>query len=74
VQLTAGRSDLAEADLRTAIAAEPRHVQATKALAVIRFRMGDREEARRLLERVLELSPGDPDATEGLAALRRGAS
>jgi hypothetical protein len=33
--------------------------------------MGDPVEAKRLLERALELAPGDADAEEGLALLAR---
>jgi len=42
-------------------------------LAMLRFRAGDAAEAKRLLERVLELAPDDADARNGLALLSSGA-
>ncbi|MEO8197537.1 MAG: sulfatase-like hydrolase/transferase, partial [Thermoanaerobaculia bacterium] len=59
VELTLGRGEPTEADLRAALVIEPRHLQATKMLATLRFQLGDPAEAKRLLERALELDPDD---------------
>lgn len=66
------RFDAAEQDLRAAIRAAPQHVAAMNDLAVLLTLQGERQEARQLLERVLELRPDDPRANENLERLRGG--
>jgi Flp pilus assembly protein TadD len=60
----------AEADFRRALELNPGHVPAMNDLAVLLVVKGDREEARALLERVLEIRPEDPQARETLERLR----
>jgi len=56
-------------DLVTATALDARHLEARKALAMLRHAQGDDGEARRLLEEVLAIDPDDRDAREDLATL-----
>lgn len=66
------RFDAAERDLRAVLQAAPQHVAAMNDLAVLLTLQGDRQEARQLLERVLEIRPNDPRASENLERLRGG--
>ena len=61
------------ADLERAAALDPRHLEARKALAMLRFAQGDAAAARRLLEEVLRIDPDDADARADLAELAAGA-
>jgi Flp pilus assembly protein TadD len=60
----------AEADFRQALVLAPDHVAAMSDLAVLLIAKGERAEAERLLERVLELRPDDPGAKASLDRLR----
>jgi Flp pilus assembly protein TadD len=60
----------AEADFRQALVLAPDHVPAMSDLAVLLIAKGERAEAERLLERVLELRPDDPGAKANLDRLR----
>jgi Flp pilus assembly protein TadD len=62
----------AEADFRQALALAPDHVPAMSDLAVVLTVRGERTEAERLLERVLELRPDDARAKAHLERLRAG--
>lgn len=64
------RWEAAEEDFRRAIELSPGHVPALNDLAVLLVVKGEREEARALLERVLEIRPEDPQARETLERLR----
>jgi choline-sulfatase len=59
----------AEADLRRALELAPDHTAAMSDLAVLLATRGEVAEARRLLERILTLRPGDPEIERRLAAL-----
>jgi tetratricopeptide (TPR) repeat protein len=56
-------------DLVTATALDARHLEARKALAMLRHAQGDDAEARRLLGEVLAVDPEDRDARTDLATL-----
>jgi Flp pilus assembly protein TadD len=59
----------AEKDLRQTLQARPNHVAALSDLALLLSINGKKEEARKLLLKVLELKPGDPVATASLKSL-----
>ena len=56
-------------DLVTAATLDARHIEARKALAMLRHAQGDDTEARRLLAEVLAIDPDDRDARADLATL-----
>ena len=56
-------------DLVAAAALDARHIEARKALAMVRHAQGDDTEARRLLAEVLAIDPDDRDARADLATL-----
>lgn len=56
-------------DLVAATTLDARHLEARKALAMLRHAQGDDAEARRLLAEVLAIDPADRDAREDLASL-----
>ncbi len=56
-------------DLVAATGLDARHLEARKALAMLRHAQGDDAEARRLLAEVLAIDPADRDAREDLASL-----
>jgi tetratricopeptide (TPR) repeat protein len=60
----------AEQDFRQVLQAKPDHVAAMNDLAVLLMSTGRKEEARALLQKVLEIRPGDATATANLKALR----
>ncbi|MEO6192762.1 MAG: tetratricopeptide repeat protein, partial [Thermoanaerobaculia bacterium] len=62
----------AEKDFRQTLQVRPKHLNAMIDLAVLLTNNGKKEEARQLLNRVLELKPGDPTATAGLKSLGGG--
>jgi len=64
--------DKAEADLRKALELEPDHVPSLNDLAVLLIIQGKKDEARTMLQKVLELHPDDPRATETLEHLDSG--
>ncbi len=66
--------DRAEEILRSVIAEDPRHVHAHLLLGTICQGRRRSEEAIRMFEKVLELSPGNTDATTALFVLRGGSS
>lgn len=69
VNLALERPEAAESDLRQALRMAPRHVAAMNDLAVLLMTRGEREEARSLLERVLEVQPEDEMARRNLDKL-----
>ena len=71
VRLALGDAAAAEADFRAALSAAPEHTATMSDLAVLLMARGQRDEARRLLERVLELRPGDAMALANLERLGR---
>ncbi len=60
-------------DLIAATTLDARHLEARKALAMLRHAQGDDVEARRLLAEVLAIDPADRDARTDLATLEAGA-
>lgn len=60
----------AEQDLRHALELAPEHVPALNDLAVVLMTQGKKEEARKLLERLLEISPDNRLALQNLERLR----
>jgi tetratricopeptide (TPR) repeat protein len=62
----------AERDFRAVLEKTGQHRAAMNALALVLIRRGAREEAERLLQRVLELWPDDAVALRNLQALRPG--
>jgi hypothetical protein len=64
--------DRAEEILRSVIAEDPRHVHAHLLLGTICQGQRRSEEAIRMFEKVLELSPGNAEATTALYMLRAG--
>ncbi|HYE95725.1 MAG TPA: tetratricopeptide repeat protein [Rubricoccaceae bacterium] len=69
VALAEGQLEDAAAQLQAALRADPSYVPALGNLGVVRQRQGRNGEARRLFERVLALSPGDPQAAAHLRGL-----
>jgi tetratricopeptide (TPR) repeat protein len=63
------RTEAAEADLRRVVELHPGHVAALNDLAVILMGRGEDEEARRFLEKVLEVRPEDRMARQSLDKL-----
>lgn len=70
----AGDADGAEVHYRAVLDHEPDHVGTMFNLAMLRASRGAVEEAIALLERALELRPGDPAATRELRELRARAT
>ncbi|HVS00880.1 MAG TPA: tetratricopeptide repeat protein [Thermoanaerobaculia bacterium] len=62
----------AERDLRQAIQLAPNHVAAMNDLAVLLMAQGKKDEPRKLLQRVLQISPKDPMATENMRRIEEG--
>lgn len=60
-------------DLVVAVGLDARHLQARKALAMLRHAQGDDAEARRLLAEVLAVDPDDRDARADLDSLEAAA-
>ncbi len=63
----------AERDLRRAMELSPSHTAAMNDLAVLLMAQGKKDEPRQLLQRVLQINPKDPMATENLQRLEKGA-
>ena len=59
----------AEQDFRHTLQIKPDHVAAMSDLAVLLSSSGKKDEARQLLQKVLEIKPGDPVATANLEKL-----
>jgi tetratricopeptide (TPR) repeat protein len=59
----------AEQDFRKVLQTQPNHVGAMSDLAVLLTAGGKKDEARQLLQKVLQLRPGDPSATANLKRL-----
>ena len=59
----------AEQDFRHTLQIKPDHVAAMSDLAVLLSSNGKKDEARQLLQKVLEIKPGDPVATANLEKL-----
>ena len=70
VHVALGDLAAAEADFRQALARAPEHTATMTDLAVLLMVKGERDEARTLLQRVLELRPGDALALSNLERLR----
>jgi tetratricopeptide (TPR) repeat protein len=65
------RFSSAEADLRKALQIEPRHLAAMDDLAVLLMRSNRRDEARKLLQQVLQINPQDKVAASNLEQLNK---
>src|SRR3954471_18538411 len=65
----AGRVELAIALYRTIIAADPRHAEASKMLAIALFQSGDAVEAEQRARAAVALKPNAVDAVNLLASL-----
>lgn len=63
------RLGAAEADLRKALQLQPRHLPAMDDLAVLLLRANKKEEARKLLQQVLQINPQDQVAAANLKKL-----
>lgn len=74
VQMAFFNWDAAEKDLRRTIELEPRHTPAMNELAVLLMTRNQRNEAQALLEKVLQLNPGDQVARASLQNLKGGAA
>ena len=59
----------AERDLRRTLEIKPDHLAALSDLAVLLTAAGKKDEARQLLQKVLQIRPGDPNATANLKKL-----
>lgn len=62
----------AEDDFRRALEIAPRHTAAMSDLAVLLIQRNRRDEARQLLERVLQINPQDQNAAATLAQIKGG--
>jgi Flp pilus assembly protein TadD len=71
--LRQGQLDQAAAACASVLSAVPRHPTATHLLGLVRSRLGDSEEAERLLRRSLELQPANEQFRLGLANFLRRA-
>jgi tetratricopeptide (TPR) repeat protein len=69
--LDTGRRDMAEAEFRTAMRSKPDLHQTYGNLGLVFLSKGDRAGAAAMFRKVIELNPGDPDATRLLASLER---
>ena len=67
--LGTGRRDMAEAEFRAAARSKPHLHQTYGNLGLVLLLKGDREGAASMFNKVLELNPGDPEATRLLASL-----
>ena len=65
------RFSSAEQDLRRALQIQPRHLAAMDDLAVLLMRSNRRDEARKLLQQVLQINPEDKVAAANLAQLSK---
>lgn len=74
VQVGLNNFAAAEVDFRTALRLSPDHTAAMNDLAVVLILDGQREEAKQLLERVLELRPDDQGAAQSLARLNQNST
>jgi tetratricopeptide (TPR) repeat protein len=66
-----GKRDMAEAEFRAAARSKPHFHQTYGNLGIVLLLKGDREGAVEMFNKVLELNPGDPDATRLLAGLNQ---
>ena len=66
------RLSAAEQDFRKVLQLQPRHVGAMNDLAVLLLNLGKKDEARLLLEQVLEVNPQDTMAAANLERLKSG--
>lgn len=62
----------AEQDLRQAMEIAPTHTAALNDLAVLLSAQGRKDEAEKLLQKVLAINPNDPQAADNLKRLREG--
>jgi predicted Zn-dependent protease len=69
VEMSLQRYSAAEVDLRKALELSPRHTGAMSDLAVLLMNVNKKEEARRLLQQVLEINPQDKNAAANLQRL-----
>lgn len=69
VQQRLEKTDLAEASFRAAMQRAPERVDIAMLLARYLDQRGRRDEARKIYQRVIELSPGSPEAVEARARL-----
>ena len=69
VRMALNQLPAAEQDFRQVLKAKPDHTATMNDLAVLLITTGHKEEARALLQKVLEIKPGDPTATANLKSL-----
>jgi Flp pilus assembly protein TadD len=69
VEMSLQQYSAAEADLRKALQLAPRHTGAMSDLAVLLMNVNKKDEARRLLQQVLEINPQDKNAAANLERL-----
>jgi Flp pilus assembly protein TadD len=62
----------AEKDLRHALELEPRQTGAMNDLAVLLINQGRKAEAQTLLQKILQINPGDQNAATNLKAIQQG--
>lgn len=74
VQMAFFNWDAAEKDLRRALELAPRHTAAMNELAVVLVARNRKDEARALLEKILEINPQDNTARASLETLKQGAA
>ncbi len=70
VEMALQRLSSAEQDFRNALRLAPRHTAAMNDLAVLLMNLDKKDEARSLLEQVLQINPQDQTAAANLARLR----
>ena len=70
VEMSLQRYSAAETDLRKALELSPRHTGAMSDLAVLLMNVNKKDEARRLLEQVLQINPQDKNAAANLERLK----
>lgn len=66
---TAGRLDVAETIYRQLLAAVPDHAPSLHFLGIVRFKLGDADEALRLVKRSVELRPRDANFLQNLGGM-----
>lgn len=69
VEMSLQQYSAAEADLRKTLQLSPRHTGAMSDLAVLMMNVNKKEEAKRLLQQVLEINPQDKNAAANLQRL-----
>ena len=71
-EMSLQRLSSAEQDLRKVLQLQPRHLPAMNDLAVLLLRVNKKEEAKKLLQQVLQINPQDKVAAANLEKLNNG--